>query len=102
MVSLAGAGRTIAGRRAFAGLCGAVVIGVAGCSAGAGGGKAGSGHTQGSPAPAPVIKITPVTGAKGVRPNLPIRVWALSGRLTGVTVRAGGRDVSGQMNRQGT
>jgi lipoprotein-anchoring transpeptidase ErfK/SrfK len=104
MISLAGAGRTIAGRRALAGLCGVAVIAVAGCSGGAGGGKAGSGHTQGSPAPspAPVIKITPVTGAKGVRPNLPIRVWALSGRLTSVTVRAGGRDVSGQMNRQGT
>lgn len=93
MASLAGAGRAVAG---------IAIIVAAGCSSGsASGGKAESRHTEGSAA-APVIKITPLTGARSVRPNLPIRVWAPRGRLIKVTARAGGRDVAGQMNRQGT
>jgi lipoprotein-anchoring transpeptidase ErfK/SrfK len=88
----------MAGRWALAGLCGVAVIVAVGCDGGgAGGNEAGSRHAQGSVA-APVIKITPATGAKGVRPDSPIRVLALEGRLINVTVRAGGRDVAGQMN----
>ena len=101
MARPAGAGMTIAGRGALAGLCGVAVLVAAGCSGGgAGGGKTVSGRSAG-PA-APVIEITPVTGARGVRPDRPVRVWALSGRLVKVTVRAGGRDVVGQMNGQST
>src|SRR5260370_5930815 len=103
MASLAGAWRTMAGRRALTGLCGVAVIVAAGCSSsvGAGGGKTGSRHAQGSVA-APLITITPASGAGGVRPDLPVRVLALSGRLINVTVRTGGRDVAGQMNSQAT
>jgi lipoprotein-anchoring transpeptidase ErfK/SrfK len=97
MASLAGAGRTVAGRGAVAGLCCVAFIVAAGCSGSAGGGGAGSQQARDS-VTAPAIKITPVTGAKGVRPNLPIRVLALSGRLIKVTVSARGRDVAGQMN----
>jgi lipoprotein-anchoring transpeptidase ErfK/SrfK len=87
--------------RALMGLFGAAVIVVAGCTSGAGGGKAGSGQDHG-PVAAPLIKITPASGAHGVRPNLPIRVLALSGHLINVTVNAGGRAVLGQMNSQAT
>ena len=98
MASLAGTSRTMA----LTGLCGVAVIVVAGCSGGAAGGRqAGSRHAGGSVA-APMIKITPATGAKGVRPDRPIRIWAVRGRLVDVTVHAGGRDVAGRMNRQGT
>ncbi len=91
MASLAGARRTISGRGALAGLCGVAVAVAAGCSsAGAGGDEAGSRHARGSVA-APVIEITPATGVRGVRPDLPVRVLALRGRLINVTVRAGGR-----------
>lgn len=97
MANLA-ARRMMAGRAVLAGLCGAGLIVAAGCSsAGAGGHKAGSGHAHGQVA-APAVQITPATGAKSVRPDLPIRVLALSGRLVSVTVHAGGRDVAGQMN----
>jgi len=51
---------------------------------------------------APVIKITPAAGARHVRPDVPIRVLALSGRLLTVTVRSGGKVVPGQMSRRGT
>lgn len=102
MTSLSGAWRPIAGRRALVGLFGVAIIVAAGCSSGsAGGGPAGSRHAERSVA-APVIKVTPASGARGVRPDLPVRVLALRGRLINVSVRAGGRDVAGQMNRQGT
>lgn len=102
MARAAGAGRTIASRGALAGLCGVAVLVAAGCSGGgAGGHEAGSGRSQ-VPAAPPVIKITPETGARGVRPDLPIRVLTLRGRLINVTVRTGGRDVAGQMNPQET
>jgi lipoprotein-anchoring transpeptidase ErfK/SrfK len=98
MASLASGWRTTAGRRALVGLCGVVVLVVAGCSSGgAGGNKAGSRHVLRQVA-APVIKITPGPGARGVSPDLPIRVLAVSGRLVSVAVRAGGQDVAGQMN----
>lgn len=102
MASLQGAMRTRADRRALVALCGVVAIVAAGCSSGSGE----AGRTQHRRAPrqvaAPIIKIVPVAGARGVRPNLPIRVWALNGRLSTVAVHAGGRDVVGQMNGQGT
>lgn len=102
MASVAGAWRTMAGRGALAGLCGVAVVVAAGCSSrGAGGDEAGSPHAKGSVAP-PAIKITPATGARSVRPDLPVRVLALSGRLINVTVRAGGREVAGQMNSLAT
>jgi lipoprotein-anchoring transpeptidase ErfK/SrfK len=92
MASLAGAGA----------VAGVVVIVAAGCSSGgAGGGNAGSRHTQG-PVALPVLKITPTTGARHVRPDSPVRVLALEGRLINVSVRVGGRDVLGQVNPQGT
>jgi lipoprotein-anchoring transpeptidase ErfK/SrfK len=89
----------------MAGLCGLALIVAAGCSgasaSGHGAGEAGSGHTHG-PVAAPAVQITPSAGAKGVRPSAPIRVLALSGHLVNVTVRAGGRDVAGQMNSGAT
>lgn len=106
MASLKGAVRTSLRRSALAGLCGVAVVVVAGCGGGSSS-KMGSGakadpHRAAIQAAAPIIKITPVTGAKGVRPDSPIRVWALQGRLTEVTARGDGRDVVGQMNSQGT
>src|SRR5215467_3443802 len=103
MASLAGGWRTMSRRVAVAALCSLAVIAAAGCTGGGGGtgNKAGSHHGQG-PVAVPVIRITPATGAKGVHPNLPIRVLAVSGRLINVTVRAGGRDVAGQMNSHAT
>ena len=96
----------MAGRRALAGLGGLAVIVAAGCSSGAAGGNGGAGHKAGSHharhAAAPEVQITPAAGASGVRPDVPIRVLALSGRLINVTVRAGGRDVAGQMNPRAT
>ena len=106
MASLAGAWRAMAGRGALAGLCGVAVMVATGCSSagaggiGAGGDKAGSRHGQ--HAVAPVVQITPADGTSGVRPDVPIRVLALRGRLINVTVRAGGRDVAGQMNPRAT
>ena len=101
MASLAGAWRTMAGRRALAALGGVLVVAIAGCSGGASGGDAGGSKTgRHAQAVAPVIKITPATGAKRVRPNVPIRVQAVEGRLLSVTVRARGRDVAGSMNNQ--
>jgi len=92
MASLAGAGA----------VAGVVVIVATGCSSGgAGGGNAGPRHTQG-PVAAPVLKITPATGARHVRPDSPVRVLALEGRIINVSVRAGARDVPGQVNPQGT
>ncbi|HEX6931661.1 MAG TPA: Ig-like domain-containing protein [Streptosporangiaceae bacterium] len=102
MASLAGARLMVAGRAGLAGLGGVAVMAAAGCSGGGvGGHKAGSGHVH-SPAAAPVIQITPATGTRGVRPDAPVRILALSGRLVSVTVRAGGRDVAGQMNPRQT
>jgi lipoprotein-anchoring transpeptidase ErfK/SrfK len=105
MASLADASRTITGRAVLAGLCGFAVMVAAGCGSGGadgkgGGVKAASRHVQ--HAAAPEVQITPTAGASGVRPNVPIRVLALSGRLTNVTVRAAGRDVAGHMNPQAT
>lgn len=102
MASLTGACRTTVGRRALTGLCGAAVIVAAGCGGGGGGGNgAGSRHAHHSVA-APVIEITPATGGTRVRPDLPVRVLALRGHLLSVSVRAGGRDVAGQMNSLAT
>jgi lipoprotein-anchoring transpeptidase ErfK/SrfK len=93
-----------------AGLCSAAVIAAtvfaaAGCSsAAAGGHKAASHHAPHAqrPVAAPAITITPASGARGVRPDAPVRVLAQSGRLIGVAVRAGGQDVAGQLNRKAT
>jgi lipoprotein-anchoring transpeptidase ErfK/SrfK len=101
MASLADSWARMARRRAVTGLCCVAAVVAAGCSSpGVGGSTAGSHHAQ--PPPAPLVKITPVTGASGVRPDVPIRVLALRGRLINVTVRAGGREVVGQTNGQGT
>ena len=105
MASLAGAWRTMARRGALAGLCGVAVIVAAGCSSVAAGGNGGAGDKAGSrhvrhAVAAPAIRITPASGASGVRPDVPIRVLALRGRLIDVTVRAGGRDVAGKMSPQ--
>ena len=102
MASLAGSWRTKSGRMAVAGLCGVAVIVAAGCSSrGVGGHKHGSRHVQDAVA-APAIKIMPATGSRRVRPDLPVRVLALSGRLINVSVRAGGRTVVGRMNSRAT
>ena len=102
MASMVGAWRSRSGRITLAGLCGLAVIVAAGCSSGvAGGHKIGSHHVQDTVA-APVITISPATGARRVRPDLPVRVLAVSGRLTGVSVRAGGRVVAGRMNSRAT
>ena len=98
MASLASARRMAAGRMALFGLCGLAVIVAAGCSNGdAAGNRAGSRHVR-EVAAAPAIMITPATGAAGVKPDMPIHVVAVSGRLVHVTVRTGGQDVAGQMN----
>ncbi len=107
MAGMAGAGRAMAGRGMLAGLCGVAVMMASGCGPanagghGAGGDRAGSRHAQG-PVAAPLVQITPAAGTKGVRPDLPIRVLALSGRLVSVRVLARGRDVAGHMNPQAT
>jgi len=104
MASLAGAWTTVAGRRALAALGGVAVVAVVavvGCSGGGGGSSpGGSKAVRHAQVVAPVIKITPATGARRVRPNVPIRVQAVQGRLLSVTVRARGRDVAGRMNHR--
>src|SRR5262245_37975559 len=104
MANLAGARRSMTGRWASIGLCAVGVMVVAGC--GSGGGSAGAGgakaHHAHKPVAAPAIEITPATGSRHVRPDLPIRVLASKGRLLAVTVRRGGRMVPGQMNPAGT
>jgi len=104
MAILAGARRSMTGRWAVIGLCVVGVIVAAGCgsgngSASAGGGKAHHAHKS---VPAPAIQITPATGSKHVRPDLPIRVLATKGHLLAVTMRRSGRMVPGQMNPAGT
>jgi lipoprotein-anchoring transpeptidase ErfK/SrfK len=101
MVKLAGAWGRVAGRGALVWLCGAVVV-VAGCGGGGGGGVyRGSDHGRVRVA-APAVVITPAGGARGVRPDVAVRVLAVRGRLIDVSVRSGGLDVAGQMNRAGT
>jgi lipoprotein-anchoring transpeptidase ErfK/SrfK len=105
MASLAGARRTMARCRALAALGGVAVVAIAGCTGGGGGSSrdaGGSKTAREAQAVAPVIKITPATGARRVRPNVPIRVQAVKGRLLNVTVRARGRDVAGRMNDGGS
>lgn len=107
MASLESTERTSLRRWALAGLCGAAVVvvtaGCGGVSSGGMGTKAKADpHRAAVPAAAPIIKITPVTGARGVSPGSPIRVWALKGRLTEVIASGDGHDVAGQMNSQGT
>lgn len=102
MTNLAGAQGTMIGRGVLAGLFGVAVIVAAGCSSGGPGeGKAGTRHAQ-RPVAAPLIKITPASGVRGVRPDLPVRVRALSGRLINVSVSAGGRDAAGRLNPRAT
>src|SRR5215468_6434730 len=102
MASSASSWRTTASQSALIALGGVAVLVVAGCSgSGSSGNKAGHGQSHRSVA-APVIQITPATGARRVQPNLHVRVLAVGGRLVGVTVRAGGRNVYGQMNAQAT
>jgi lipoprotein-anchoring transpeptidase ErfK/SrfK len=102
MASLAGARRWVAGGKAVAAMCGVALLVAADYSGGgADGHKAGSGHARVQVA-APVIKISPAATVRRVRPDVPIRVQALSGRIVDVTVRAGGRDVAGKLNPQGT
>jgi lipoprotein-anchoring transpeptidase ErfK/SrfK len=102
MAKLAGARWSKTGHWALIGLCGVAVIVAAGC--GSGGARAGGGKAHHAPksVTAPAIKITPATGARHVRPDLPIRVLATHGRLLAVSVRRGGRTVPGQMNPAGT
>jgi lipoprotein-anchoring transpeptidase ErfK/SrfK len=106
MASLAGGSRKTAGRLALVGLCSVAVIAAAGCNSGGAvaskaGSKAGSRHAHG-PVAAPVIKITPAAGTKGVSPDKPIRVLAVSGHLVNVAVRTGGQVIAGQMSRGAT
>jgi len=102
MASLAGAWRATAGRGFLAGLGGIAVIVAAGCSSGVQGKSHGGSASAHDPVAAPVINITPVAGARNVRPDRAIRVLALSGRLITVAVHTGGRTVAGQLNSQGT
>jgi lipoprotein-anchoring transpeptidase ErfK/SrfK len=106
MARLPGSWRKRVGRGVVAGICGAALMMIAACSGAAGGGnagghKAGSGHAK-APVAAPVVRITPAAGARRVRPNVPIHVKALTGRLTSVVVRAHGRAVAGQINSKST
>ena len=52
--------------------------------------------------PAPDVWITPVDGAKNVRPDAPILIGAAHGTLKQVTVEAGGRPVAGLMSADRT
>lgn len=99
MARLAGNWRTVAGHVALAGACGAALIMTAACSGGSAGGgsKTGTGHVQVAVAE-PVVKIRPAAGARNVRPDVPIRVKALGGRLVRVVARSRGREVAGRMN----
>jgi lipoprotein-anchoring transpeptidase ErfK/SrfK len=108
MASLAGTRRMAADRAAIArfgpiAVIAAAVTVVAGCGSGVQSTVQGrSGHQAGGPVAAPVIKITPATGTRNVRPDRPIRVLAVGGRIVTVAVRTGGRTVAGQFNSQGT
>jgi lipoprotein-anchoring transpeptidase ErfK/SrfK len=96
MVNTTGALRPITKRAAVAGLCGLLAILATGC-----GGDSGSAPIA-AVYPAPAIRITPVTGALNVRPDKPVEVQAVNGRLTAVTVRAGSQDAAGQLNFEAT
>jgi lipoprotein-anchoring transpeptidase ErfK/SrfK len=102
MARLAGNWATMAGRFALAGICGAILIMTTACSGASPGSAARTkAHAQVVVA-APVVKITPAAGARRVRPDVPIRVKALQGRLVSVVVRAHGRTVAGQVNSEST
>ncbi len=60
--------------------CGAIVLLCAGCG------------PVGSSAPPAKVTLTPANGATRIRPELPVVVTAVNGRLTGVTVRPSGGD----------
>jgi lipoprotein-anchoring transpeptidase ErfK/SrfK len=99
MASMAGAWRTISARGASAAVCGVTVFVAVSCggNGSTSGNKPASGNSH-SPVAAPVVTITPATGARHVRPDLPIRILAQDGHLTDVSVRTAGRDVAGRMN----
>jgi lipoprotein-anchoring transpeptidase ErfK/SrfK len=103
MARLSDSWRTVVGRGVLAGTSAAALMMIAACSGGGGNatGPKAAGHSK-APVAAPVVKITPATGAKRVRPNVPIRVTALEGHLTNVVVRARGRVVAGSVNAQST
>ncbi|MEV7967716.1 Ig-like domain-containing protein [Sphaerisporangium sp. NPDC088356] len=70
------------------------------CSSGTGPSASGpgGGGTSAPATPAPLIKISPVTGASKVRPDKRVVVTAGNGELQEVTVQAGGKTLKGQFD----
>jgi lipoprotein-anchoring transpeptidase ErfK/SrfK len=86
--------------------CAAVGLLAAACSGGGGGGGAGT-STRSSSATAAAgssvrLSITPASGSTRVAPNAGITVTAARGKLTRVSVQAGGDPVAGAMNSAAT
>jgi lipoprotein-anchoring transpeptidase ErfK/SrfK len=89
MTYTTGGRKTIARRATVMSLGGMLALLGTGCGSG------GSG-TAAPPLPPPGITISPVAGARNVRPDLPVHVNAVNGRIIAVSVSAGGQDVAGQ------
>jgi len=91
----------------IAAACACVIAGLlaASCSGSTGGGPGGAGGAGGAAASQPAgpkVTISPANGSRDAQPGQGVTVTAAGGKLTSVSVRAGGQKVRGKMNAAGT
>lgn len=86
-------------RLAVAAVTGAALAIITGCG---GGHRSGVGGDEKKAAAAAQVVISPADGSAGIRPDTPVTVRALSGRLDDVTLRDGGRSIPGDFNQDHT
>jgi lipoprotein-anchoring transpeptidase ErfK/SrfK len=85
-------------------VCACVIAGLlaAACSGSTGGGTGGTGGGAASQPAGPKVTISPASGSRDVQPSQGVTVSAAGGKLTSVSVHAGGAAVTGKMNAAGT
>jgi len=88
----------------IAAACACVIAGLlaASCSGSTGGGPGGAGGAAASQPAGPKVTISPANGSRDAQPGQGVTVTAAGGKLTSVSVRAGGQKVRGKMNAAGT
>jgi len=91
----------------IAAACAFVIAGLlaASCSGSTGGGPGGAGGAGGAAASQPAgpkVTISPANGSRDAQPGQGVTVTAAGGKLTSVSVRAGGQKVRGKLNAAGT